>query len=382
MPDNSLKPLRRRIDRIDNEILSLISERARIVSQVAQVKSKLGLPIYVPGREREILDRLRQKNRGPLDRSAIDSIFGCLIDNCRKHEERRHQAIGGIKADRAAKRGEIVSIIGVGLIGGSFGLALQKYAPEFQVQGFDPFKPSLGRKAPFPILRDLNEALDAQWVILAMPIAAIERFIEKHGKALRPGTVVMDLASTKRAICELAGKAFANDVIYVGGHPLAGKAVGGFEHADSELFRGRPFVLCPPISHGVAERVVRAKFRKLHALIGKIGAVPLKVKADDHDQMLALTSHLPQVLSTALACTAAEHLKRRTPFYGPAFLEMTRLATSDYAVWKNILESNQDWIGEFADLYQNNLNRLIRLSRNGAAGAAFTRARRFRARLK
>ncbi|HAR43532.1 MAG TPA: hypothetical protein DCS07_13035, partial [Bdellovibrionales bacterium] len=229
----------------------------------------------------------------------------------------------------------------------------------------------------FKLTNTIQEALQADVVALAMPVSAILAFLRKEGAHLRPGTIVFDLGSTKKLIAETAKRTLPRGVCFVGGHPVAGKAVGGFANSEADLFQGRPFVL----SVGSSPPERRAA-REIERLILRIGGRPHRMNAADHDRMLALTSHLPQLLATALAATASRTLGRRLPIHGSAFFEMTRVAESDFVVWKDILETNKLYIANILVSYQNILQSFINYGDGRATQALFDEGCRFRKKLR
>lgn len=239
-----------------------------------------------------------------------------------------------------------VAIIGTGLIGGSIGLALRK-SGVFRV-GFD--RPKVLRKA-FKMravdcgAKSLSDAVNgADLVILAMPVGEILGSLPKLAPLISPSTLITDVGSTKREICNLAGKGLKN---FIGGHPLAGKAEGGIENADRELFAGKKWFLCP---NGNSAALSRMK-----TFVRLLGARPVIVEPKEHDRMLAATSHLPQLASTLLAATVAELLgtdsKRLSLFAGPGFRDAARLARSPFSVWGDIFATNRLEVGRALELF-------------------------------
>jgi prephenate dehydrogenase len=221
-----------------------------------------------------------------------------------------------------------IAIVGVGLMGGSFGLALRKAG--FAGRRIGVSSPATLRKAlaagavdealPFP------EAVEqADLVYLAQPIQQILERIGSVDRHARPGTVITDAGSTKTIICERAAGAIRR-ARFVGGHPMAGKESRGVEAADADLFRGRPYVLT-------------AREPALERWIEAIGARLVFLDPAEHDRLVALVSHLPQLLSTALAGAIAEQ-PGAGQVAGPAAIDMTRLALSPYELWADIFATN------------------------------------------
>lgn len=240
-----------------------------------------------------------------------------------------------------------VGIVGVGLIGASFGLALRK-------AGFDG--PILGVSSPRSIDEGLGngaidrgvalaEAAQCDLVFLAQPIFGIIETIGKLNPLVRPETLVTDAGSTKRVIGEAAATHLTR-CAFVGGHPMAGKEQRGAAAADADLFLGRPWVLTDPIDHPFREWV------------GKIGAREIILPAGDHDQLVAWSSHLPQLASTALSSVIGERNRKAAKVAGPGLVDSTRLAMSSFDLWRDIIATNEAEIGVALDAYIEKLTRL------------------------
>ena len=164
----------------------------------------------------------------------------------------------------------------------------------------------------------------ADLVYLAQPVDRILKTIPQLKAYLKPGTLVTDAGSTKHAIVCCAEEHLPAG-LFLGGHPIAGKEQRGPEAADGDLFRGRLYVLTP----GAGGHSASANHQALRKVLAEIGAQVLEMSAEEHDHTLAYTSHLPQLLSTALAATLARDGDARlSQVYGTGLLDMTRLALS------------------------------------------------------
>jgi prephenate dehydrogenase len=223
---------------------------------------------------------------------------------------------------------QVVTIAGVGLIGGSFALALRKAGFGGRIIGVSSpvtVQAALARGV-IDEARPLAEAAaQSDVVYLAQPIGKILTTLDVVDEAVRPGTLITDAGSTKHAIVERARQAIRRGH-FVGGHPMAGKEARGVQAADANLFRGRPYVLT-----GADEL--------LEMWIAKIGARLVKLDAAEHDRLVAMVSHLPQLLSTALASLIAE-CPGAESVAGPAAADLTRLALSPYEIWRDIFSTN------------------------------------------
>jgi prephenate dehydrogenase len=228
---------------------------------------------------------------------------------------------------------ERVAIAGLGLIGSSIGAALRRAGS--YVSGYDPAAPaceaaeSLGHVQSAST--DLSAALrGAQLVVLAAPVAAILDLLQPATVAA-PGATIMDVGSVKGPVVSHMAE-LEDAQRCVGGHPIAGKETSGAAHADAALFMGRPFVLTPH------ETTTPETLETAENLVALLGAKPIVTTAQEHDRVVARTSHLPQVLSSVLASNL---LPGDAEYAGSGLLDMTRLALSDPSLWTGILKWNR-----------------------------------------
>lgn len=223
-----------------------------------------------------------------------------------------------------------VSIIGVGLIGGSFALALRKAGFTGRIIGVSSkgaIEGALERGAIDEALPLQQAAAISDLIYLAQPIERILQTIDTIDRYAQPGALITDAGSTKRAIVERAARAIQR-ARFIGGHPMAGKESSGVEHAEADLFRGRPYVLTTREPH-------------LEAWIERIGARLVLLSPEEHDRLVSRTSHLPQLISTALASVIGAE-PDAAKVAGPAALDLTRLASSPYEIWRDIFATNAE----------------------------------------
>ncbi len=241
---------------------------------------------------------------------------------------------------------ETVAIVGVGLIGASFGLALKNAGFKGKILGVSSpraLKEALERGAIDEQAALEDAAARADLVYLSQPICRILETLAALDPWLRPDSLVTDAGSTKARIVEQAGRSIRR-AQFLGGHPMAGKEKRGAGEADGNLFAGRTYVLTPSDPSELETPAAREFVR----WIGRIGAAAVTLSPQEHDRVVALTSHLPQLLSTALASLLAEragqadHLK----VAGPGLMDMTRLAASSFEIWSDILRTNGPAIEE------------------------------------
>ncbi|MGD0697843.1 MAG: prephenate dehydrogenase/arogenate dehydrogenase family protein [Terriglobia bacterium] len=236
-----------------------------------------------------------------------------------------------------------ISIIGLGLIGGSWGLALRENGFRGLRVGFDRPEVSsraLAAGAVDEIAAGVAGAVrDADLVLLATPVGVIIDLLPQVRAAAKRGALVTDVGSTKRVICNRAREIFGDEPLFLGGHPLAGKEHSGFENADAGLFRKARYVLTPLSPDHLEDPRVKA----FSVLLESIGARPFVADARSHDRAVAFLSHLPQLVSTGLASLIAEQGAEDflpTEMAASGFRDVTRLAESPYDVWRDICLTN------------------------------------------
>ena len=242
-------------------------------------------------------------------------------------------------------RRPVVAVVGVGLIGGSIGLAARERAGA-QVRGWDPHdavrEAALGRGAVTDACASLADAVEgADVAFVAAPVGALPAAVAEVLAAAGEDCVVTDVGSTKRSVV-----AAVDDPRFVGGHPLAGAETGGVEHARADLFEGATWYLTPTARTG------GILYERLHRLLVDLGARPAALDADTHDELLATVSHLPHVLANVLVARAARVLSEegeRLPATGPSFRDATRVAGANTVIWRDIYLANADALVDAID---------------------------------
>jgi prephenate dehydrogenase len=239
-----------------------------------------------------------------------------------------------------------ITIIGTGLIGGSLALALKKYGFRGQIIGCDrsPVLERAIKAGAFDAGQHhvFDAILGSEVVVLATPVLGIIDLIHRLGPRLSERTLLTDVGSTKLETLERARKVFGDTVAvrFLGGHPMAGKEQSGFEFADPDLFQGAVWFLTPVEGQNVYDGVSGDYIQWL----AKIGARIALMDAEAHDKLCAWISHLPQMISTALAATLVEEYGAEAPLLeagGRALREMTRIASSPYSWWRDVALTNK-----------------------------------------
>ncbi len=239
-----------------------------------------------------------------------------------------------------------VGLVGVGLIGGSIGLAVRRRWPAVLRVGVDRnevLERAVARHAIDVGADDLGMLKEVDLVVLAAPVAQILAVLQELPAWVAGETVVTDTGSTKRAIVA-AARGLPPRLRFVGGHPLAGAARSGVDAARADLFDGRSWLLVP-----VPETPADAAAR-LERFVRGLGAEPVSIDAERHDQCLAAVSHLPQLAASALMHVVGEAVgDAGLALSGPGLEDTTRLASSPPAVWLDICRTNADHLGAALD---------------------------------
>ncbi len=245
-----------------------------------------------------------------------------------------------------------VAIIGLGLIGGSMGLALRKAKAAQHVAGYDLGKgvSDRARKVgaidqPYSALADAVRG--AELVILATPVGAMRSLLRNVADVLSPGAVVTDVASTKAQVISWAEEFLPVSVSFVGGHPMTGKELSGVEAADADLFQGRVYCLTP------TAHTRPAAINKVSQLVETIGARVRFLEPAEHDGQVAGVSHLPFLASIALvnAVAGSGGWGDASVLASNGFRDVSRLAAGNPEMYRDICLTNSDAIVRWLDEY-------------------------------
>ena len=239
-----------------------------------------------------------------------------------------------------------ITIIGTGLIGGSLALALRKKKFAGRIVGCDREgtleRARMRRAIDDGVVNPGDAVRGSQVVVLATPVLAICDLIERVGPVLPAKALLTDVGSTKVAVVEQAVKVFGKNAgkRFLAGHPMAGKEMSGVDYADADLFKNAAWFLSPLPDQNVNEGL----FAEFAGWIDAIGARIAMLPAEEHDRLCAWISHLPQMISTALAAALVEEFGAEAPVLpagGRALQEMTRISASPYSMWRDVAISNQ-----------------------------------------
>lgn len=268
----------------------------------------------------------------------------------------------GFNDSDMAKTWSVVSVVGVGLVGGSFALALRRAGFKGKIIGVsspDTVKAALAHGVIDEAMPLRDAAGQSDLIYLAQPIERILQTLDEIDPHVYPGTLITDAGSTKSAIVARAAKRIRRGR-FIGGHPMAGKQTRGVAEAEAGLFKGRPYILTTPDAD-------------LERWIKRMGARVVILDAEEHDRLVALTSHLPQLISTALAASIAAE-PGAAQVVGPAAIDLTRLALSPYEIWRDIFSTNRGSIDAALAAFIDRLQDLRKQLQSKAIEKEFERA--------
>jgi prephenate dehydrogenase len=269
----------------------------------------------------------------------------------------------GGRHDSAPPVFDKIGIVGLGLIGGSIALAARQLWPSslvVAVDNKDVLETAMRLHAIDVAADDLVVLAEVDLLILAAPVRQNLALIEQIDENVRTNAVVTDTGSTKRAIEEKA-RELPDRLTFIGGHPLAGAARSGLEHARPDLVRGRPWILTLKTEGAARPNGADGALEKLTAFVEGLGALPRVMSAEAHDHLVAAISHLPQLAASALmqvvgGRAGADGLS----LAGRGLADTTRLASSAADIWKDIASTNADELGPALDQFIGVLQELRR----------------------
>ena len=255
-----------------------------------------------------------------------------------------------------------IAVLGVGLIGGSIGLAAGEHVEDAEVVGFGRDRGRLERARELGAIDRAADSIaaalhGADLCFACAPVGALPDLVRAALAAAGPDCVVTDVGSTKQGLLTAI-----DDERFVGGHPIAGADTAGVEHARDDLFQGAVWYLTPlPHSGGLL-------YERLHRFLVDIGARPVAVDPATHDRLVAVFSHLPHVLANVLASQAAGRLADHGDALsqvGPSFRDMTRVAGANSEIWTDIYRANRAAIVEEISHFRRELERVEALLAEG-----------------
>jgi prephenate dehydrogenase len=262
---------------------------------------------------------------------------------------------------------EQLGLIGCGLMGGSFAMAMKRAGLVKRVVGYSKSPSTTERARQMGVIdveapSALLAVSGADIVLLAVPVAATEATFKAIRHLVTANMLVMDVGSTKRDVVEAAHRVLRDHVAsFVPAHPIAGKEVSGVEHADPDLYQGKQVILTP------TERTLPAHLRRAQELWEALGCHVHQMAPESHDAAFAAVSHLPHLIAFALmhGILHQQDGKEFLGLGGPGFKDFTRIAASDPKMWRDILLANRVELVEQAKMFQRSLMTMMKLAEDG-----------------
>ncbi|MGM0365472.1 MAG: prephenate dehydrogenase/arogenate dehydrogenase family protein [Actinomycetota bacterium] len=239
-----------------------------------------------------------------------------------------------------------ISVIGLGLIGGSLALSLKNLNNNFNIIGYDASLDSMNiakyRKIIDEVAQDIKSAVkEADLIIIATPVREIVKVAGQIKDSLKEGAIVTDVGSAKQRIVESMNHILPDSVVFIGGHPMAGSENEGILSATPDLFRNAFYVLTP------TDKTITKPLMTLHSLFTRMGSKVVSISPKEHDRIVALISHMPHVLSSNLVDYIDDQqktLKNLFKLCAGGFRDMTRIAASNPGMWVDITMENREEI--------------------------------------
>jgi prephenate dehydrogenase len=255
---------------------------------------------------------------------------------------------------------EQLGLIGCGMMGGSFALALKRAGLVKRVVGYSKSPSTTERARQLGVIdveapSALLAVSGADLVLLAVPVSATEATFKAIRHLVRGDVLIMDVGSTKREVIDAARRVLKDQVgVFVPAHPIAGKELAGVDHADPDLYKGRQVILTP------IERTLTAQLEKAHKVWTALGCHVKQMSPEAHDAAYAAVSHLPHLVAFALmnGIHSQSQAEDFLSLAGPGFRDFTRIAASDPVVWRDILMSNREELLAQSRLFQRALHAL------------------------
>lgn len=266
---------------------------------------------------------------------------------------------------------EQLGLIGCGLMGGSFALALKRAGLVKRIVGYSKSPSTTERARALGVIdveapSALLAVSGADIVLIAVPVSATESTFKAIKHLVTPNMLIMDVGSTKRDVIDAGRRALREQIgSFVPAHPITGKELSGVEHADPDLYEGRQVILTP------IERTLSTQLQKAVDVWSALGCRVLQMSPEQHDAAFAAVSHLPHLIAFALmnAVSGQPQGKDYLSLAGPGFRDFTRIAASDPKVWRDILVANREELITQSKIFQRSLQALEVIIASGNADA-------------
>lgn len=347
---------RARIDKLDETIAGLLKERMELAREIGALKAGEQIPVKDDARERVVLEHVASVAGEPALADAVERVYRQILEESRRLQGSIAPADRGAGA-RIKSSFPRVLIVGCGLIGGALARRIKQVHPDTVVMICDKQAVLDDATAAGIMEEGMTDPLDgvakANLIVLAASPKANLELLRRIAGATRARQVIVDVTSTKTAICNTAAE-LKMKADFIGGHPLFGSQKSGFVSSAELNITGKTFVLVP------GAKATEVSLKRLTKWIEQLGMNVEVRNAEEHDATVAGTSHLVQLLSVALGSLLAnglttDELRARLALSGPGLLTMTRLMGSPYSLWSEILQQNRSAVCSSLSLMESRL---------------------------
>jgi len=271
-----------------------------------------------------------------------------------------------------------ITILGVGLLGASFAMALKKNGLCSTITGYGRNRENLQKAIERKIIDSFEQdpaaaCRDSDLIMLSAPVGAFPGLTKAISPALKKGAILTDVGSVKGALVREIEKLLSKDVHYIGGHPIAGSERSGIDSANDELFRDARCIITP------TENSDPAALEKIQLLWKAIGSEIIILTPEEHDRIYASVSHLPHLIAYAMVNAVADMDSSYLDFSGKGFMDATRIASSSEELWNDICLLNRENVIEALAVFQKNLDKLDQYLKAGDSDSLKTEFRKARA---
>ncbi len=380
-PTTQLEESRARIDELDELIATLINERLMLCKEIGEAKKRMNKPVLDDKREKEVLRRVASVATDPVISSQLVEIYTTMLAGSRGLQENLSEttnpkAQAGANANPDANLSSnqdsseqtlvqtrnperyfpTVTIIGLGLIGGTIARLIRKHSPKTNITAVD--SPEVLQKALGDGLIDCaetkpaNAAERSSLILLTAPPQKNIDLLEAIAPKLSRRQLVVDVTSTKQRICGVAEQLDLNGADFIGGHPLFGSQKSGLDASSAVATNGAVFCLTP------TSKSSQMSVKRFRRWLEGLGLKPVEASAEAHDKILARTSHLVQLIAVALGATIADQnmSEHELKLHGPAFKQLARLMDSPSEMWLDLFNQNKEELQVAINELVGNLN--------------------------
>jgi prephenate dehydrogenase len=358
--ETRLKVNRARIDKLDEAIAGLLKERMECAREIGQLKAGAGIAVKDESREQVVLDHVGAVVGDDAALvAAVEQVYRQVLEESRRLQNRPAELAypaGGGMSQKTTSFPRIL-IVGCGLIGGALARRIKLVHPTSVIIGCDKQQVLEEASAAGVLDEAVADPLDgvqkASLIILAASPRANVELLRKIAPVTKARQVIIDVTSTKSAICRVAAE-LKMKADFIGGHPFFGSQKAGFAASSELSVVGKTFVLVP------SAKSTEVSLKRLTRWVEQLGMVVEVRSADEHDATVAGTSHLIQLLSVALGSLLAngvtpDELRQKLALSGPGLLTITRLMASPYSLWAEILQQNETAICSSLSLMESRL---------------------------